>query len=79
MFTPLTELFLIGLLVGLILGLILGMLFGSFLSRWHHAQAMRHLTQMAATATANAGRPSRPRINPYDHSAYDEEAADMFR
>lgn len=76
MFTPLTELFLIGLLVGLILGLILGMFIGSALARWHHAQAMQHLTQMAATAAA--GRSHRSRSNPYDHSIHDEDVADLF-
>lgn len=70
----LIELFLIGLLVGIILGLALGMIIGSRLARWHHAQAMHHLTQMAATV----GRSSRARSNPYDHSIHDEDVADLF-
>lgn len=75
MFTPLTELFLIGLLVGLILGLVLGMFIASALARWHHAQAMQHLTQMAAVAA----RSQRPRSNPYDHRIHDEDVEDLLK
>ena len=75
MFTPLTELFLIGLLVGLILGLILGMCIASKLARWHHAEAMHHLTQMAAASA----RSQRPRSNPYDHSIHDDDVGDLFK